>query len=325
VVRRLALLVPFLMLLVPGLSPGADNFPPRQIPVKSPPPAAQAEAVKVPPIAILSIIPAQGEPGMTVTLYGNGFSEKTSAFLANLEITTVLVGQQQITFDIPKLDPGLYALFLKREDGMTSRAYNFTILPQKPVVTSLSPDSVNACSTGIEREVIVSGRNFKESSHVMFDGAAVRSRFSSPETISFMTPQVAGGLHQVQVKNSEDAVSGVLGLVIDARPEITGVLQGEDSVNYYNLIVEGRNFQQNSALVITEDRSIDQAPSQLVLDVKRISSGMSSATEREQTAFINCNRIIYRRSPYSTSPKNLRVQVVNPDGGESSVVSVSAP
>lgn len=324
-VRRLALLVPFLMLLVPGLSPGADNFPPRQIPVRAPVPIVQTEALKAPSVTILSIIPAQGEPGMTVTLYGNGFSEKTSVFLANLEIPATLVGQQQITFDIPKLDPGLYALFLRRDDGMTSRAYNFSILPQKPVVSSVDPDSVYSCATGREREVTVSGRNFKEGSLVMFDGAAVRSRFSSPETISFTAPQVPGGLHQIQVKNSEDAVSGVLGLVIDGRPEITGVSQGEESVNYYNLIVEGRNFQQNSALVVMEERSIDQTPSQLSLDVKRINSGMSNATEREQTTYINCNRIIYRRNPYSTYPKNLRIQVVNTDGGESSVVSVSAP
>ena len=324
-VSRLALLVPLLMLFMPGLSPGADNFPPRQTPVTASQPTAQAEAVKAPPVTILSIIPAQGEPGMTVTLYGNGFSEDTSVFLANMELPTALVGQQQITFDIPKLNPGLYALFLRREDGMTSRAYNFSILPLKPVVTSLDPDSVFSCATGHERDVTVSGRNFRESSQIMFDGAAVKSRFSSPEAITFMAPQVAGGLHQVQVKNSEDAVSGVLGLVIDARPEITGISQGEEHVNFYNLIVDGRNFQQNSVLVVMEERSLEESSSRVSLDVKRITSGGSSATEREQIVYVNCNRIIYRRYPYSTFPKNLRIQVVNPDSSESSVASVSAP
>ena len=325
-IRRLLILVVLLTFAIPRPASAADNFPPRQTPARPPATPVQPEAVKPPPpITILSIIPAQGEPGATVTLYGNGFSEKTSAYLANIEIPAILVGPQQITFDIPKLDPGLYALFLKREDGTTSRAYNFSVLPLKPVATSLSPDSVQACATGHERDVTVTGLNFKESSRVMFDGAAIRSRFGSTDSLAFSAPQVAGGLHQVQVKNSEDAVSGVLGLFIDARPEITGISTGEEAVNYYNLVIEGRNFQQNSSVVVMEERSIEENPSPQSLDVKRMNPGMTNATEREQSVYINCNRIIYRRNPYSPYPKNLRIQVVNPDGGESSVVSVSAP
>ena len=322
--RRLLLSISLFTFFIVQTSFGADGLPPRQTPRKAP--SVSADAVKLPPVNVLSIIPAQGEPGMTVTLYGTGFSEKTTVYLANVEVPAYLLGPQQISFDIPKLDPGLYALFLKREDGTTSRAYNFSLLPLKPVVTSVSPDTVYACTTGHEREVAVSGRNFREGSQVMFDGAAVRSRFSSSEALIFTAPQVPGGFHQVQVKNSENAVSGVLGLVIDGRPEITSITQGEESVNFYNLIIEGRNFQQNSALVVTEERSLDESPTQFAPDVKRITSGSSSATEREQLTFINCNRMIYRRNPYSRTPKNIRLQVVSPGSeGESSMVSVSAP
>lgn len=291
---------------------------------KALPPRAEPE--KAPPVNVLSIIPAQGEPGITVTLYGTGFSQKTTVFLGNVELPARVVGPQQLSFDIPKLNPGLYALFLRREDGMTSRPYNFALLPQRPVALSLDPDTVYACAAGRDREVTVTGRNFQEGSQIIFDGAAIRSRFSAAESISFTAPQVAGGLHQVQVKNPGDAVSGVLGLVIDARPEIVGITQGEEYVNYYNLVIDGRNFQQNSALVVMEERTIDQTAAQLAVDVKRITSGSGSTTERERLLFINCNRIIYQRYPYSTIPKNFRVQVVNPAGeGESAVVSVSAP
>jgi len=117
----------------------------------------------------------------------------------------------------------------------------------------------------------------------------------------------------------------VLGLVIDARPEIAGVTRGDEYVNYYNLIIEGRNFQQNSMVVVMEERSLEETPSQLAVDVKRITSGSASVTEREQILFMNCNRIIYQRHPYSTLPKSFSVQVINPDGGESSVISVNAP
>lgn len=316
--RRFLILISLLALLAPQLSFGAEA-PPRQKARKNP----QAERA---PLNILSIIPAQGEPGMTVTLYGTGFSEKTAVYLGSIELPAKVASQTQLSFDIPKLKPGLYALYLKREDGAASRPYNFTLLPEKPVATALTPDTIYACATGRDREATILGRNFREGTQVLLDGAALRARPSSPESLSFTIPHIPAGLHQVQVRNPGDALSGILGLAIDARPEITGVAQGEEYVNYYNLIIDGRNFQQNSTLVVMEERTTEESASRLAVDVKRITTGTATATERERLLYINCGRIIYQRYPYSSTPKNFRVQVVNPDGGsESSVVSVSAP
>lgn len=310
-------LVLIVALQAASLSFGADvNVSPRPQTDKSP----------SPPISILSIIPSQGEPGIMVTLFGTGFTPKTTVFLANIELLVKVADQQQISFDIPDLEPGLYALYLKREDGTFSRPYNFSVLPLKPVAFGLAPDTITSCASSQDREVTIAGRNFIASSQVMFDGAAIKSRFSSPEYITFITPKIAGGLHQVQVKNSEDAISGVLGLVIDDRPEITGVTIGDELVNFYNLIIEGRNFQQNSVLMVMEDKAIDQSGAHLTLDIKRVSSSTQNAIDREQIMYVNCNRIIYQRFPYSTTPKNLKLQVLNPaNGSESSLVSVSSP
>ena len=52
---------------------------------------------------------------------------------------------------------------------------------------------------------------------------------------------------------------------------------------------------------------------------------MASATDRERAIFSNCTQLIYQRYPYSTTPKNFTVQVLNPGGEESSMVRVSAP
>lgn len=322
---RFLILFSLLALLAAQFSFGAETpLSPRQKARKNPLPAA--DTGKDHPVNILSIIPAQGEPGITVTLYGTGFSEKTVVFLGNIELPAKIVSSKQLSFDIPKLAPGLYALYLRREDGTTSRPYNFTLLPEKPVVTALTPDTIYACATGREREATIVGRNFREGSQVLLDGAAIRGRLSSPESISITVPQIAAGLHQLQVRSPGDALSGVLGLVIDGRPEITGVAQGEEYVNYYNLIIDGRNFQQNSTLVVMEERTTEEPASRLAIDVKRITTGTATATERERLLYINCSRIIYQRYPYSSTPKNFRVQVVNPDGGsESSVVSVTAP
>ncbi len=262
------------------------------------------------PVNILSIIPAQGEPGGSVTLYGNGFTDGITAYLGNTSIPARVLSARHLSFDIPKLDPGLYALYLKRKDGTASSIYNFTILPLKPVVTVIQPDKISACDSGGAREAQISGRNFQEQSMVMFDGAAIRSRLISPETIAFTVPDVQAGLHQVQVRNPGDVYSTVMGLFIDAKPEITSITQGDQYVNYYNLIIYGRNFQQNSSLIV---------------DGSSVPGIAAYAAGREKFVYVNCNPIIYERYPYDTSPKNIRLQVLNPNGESSAVVQITAP
>jgi hypothetical protein len=270
----------------------------------------QSKTENIVPITILSIIPAQGEPGKNVTLYGGGFTAETTGFLGNFEVPVRILGAKQLSFEIPNLAPGLYALFLKREDNSTSKTYNFTVLPQKPVVTALQPDRVDVCSTGRERDIVAIGRYFKENSMVFFDGAVIKNRFISSEAISFTVPDVAGGLHQVQVKNSEEASSITMALFIDAKPEILSITQGDEFVNYYNLIISGKNFQQNSVLIV---------------DGKRLSGVTINPNEQEKVIYVDCSNIIYQRHPFDTAPKNFRVQVINPNGAESPVIQVTAP
>ena len=275
---------------------------------------------------MLSITPAEGEPGTTVVVSGTGFTENTTVFLATQELTATVIGDRQLSFEIPDVPAGLYALFLKQSDGTVSSSFSFTLLPKKPIAIDLYPDTIYACSAGRERQVVVSGHNFRDGSQVLFDGAGIKGRYISPESVSFIVPQVSGGLHQVQVRNTDGSTSGVLGLMIDAKPEISSVTRGEEYVTYYNLNVDGRNFQQGSTLVVMEEKTLDVVSPQLAVDVKRLQSGGNSAGfERDRVVYLNCNRFIYQRTPYSSVPKNFKVQVLNPDGSESAVVSVSAP
>jgi len=271
---------------------------------------------------ILSIIPAQGEPNITVTLSGTGFTAKTVAFLGTTEVPTTVVGPELLSFTIPKLPSGLYALFLKREDGATSRTYNFSIQPQKPFVESLSPDSISVCSTAGERVVTITGRNFQTSSQVLFDGSAVRSTFGSTESLTFTVPQATGGLHQVQVKNPEDTLTTPMTLAILAKPEIYSVSRGDGTVTYYKLVIEGKNFQPGATIVV-EESSL-----QVGLNAgagKRLAAGATSSGEREFLTFVDCSKLIYQRYPADPTDKDLRIQVFNPNGEVSSVVQVTAP
>jgi hypothetical protein len=261
--------------------------------------------------AILSIIPAQAEPGGKVMIFGSGFGDSARVFLGSVEIAAKTSDGKQIEFSVPaQLQPGLYALYLKRADGATSRPYNFAILALRPVVSGLSPDQISACAQGREREVTVLGQNFNEKSMLLFDGAGVKSRFISSEAISFSVPQVVG-LHQVLVSNSSGNASLPMALTIETRPEVSQVTVGSEHVNYYELIVSGRNFLQNSSLYV---------------DGQRIGGrGGQEVTEREKLIYQDCTRLIYQRHPYSPVNKDFQIQVVNPGGEASQVVNVSAP
>ncbi|KAB0666270.1 transcription factor [Oryzomonas japonica] len=261
--------------------------------------------------AILSIIPAQAEPGGKVTIFGANFGEQISAFLGSVEIPAKVTDGRQLEFIVPPLDAGLYALYLKRGDGVVGRAYNFSVLPLRPVLIALSPDKISSCAQGGERDVTAVGRNFGETTFLFFDNASIKSRVVSAEAIAFRVPQVAGGLHQVMVKNSPENASVQLALEIETKPEISQVTRGNEYVNYYELIIEGKNFQQNSALYV---------------DGQRIGgNGGQDSAAREKVIFIDCTRLIYQRFPYSPVAKDFRLQVVNPGNEGSQVINVSAP
>lgn len=275
-----------------------------------PAPVAPPPAV---PITILSIIPAQAEPGARVVLSGSGFGVNAAVFLGSVEIPVQNASGKQIEFAVPQqLEAGLYALYVKRADGSIGRSYNFTVLPVKPVLKSLQPALISSCAMGKEREVLARGSNFADNSMLFFNGSALNSTLLSPDAISFMVPTtVPGGLHQVLVKNVPDNSSVPLTLVVETRPEIGQVSVGDEHVNFYELMISGKNFSQNSSVYVD--------------GVQIGGRSGQDMTEREKLIYVDCTKLIYQRHPYSPVNKDFRLQVVNPGGEGSQVITVTAP
>jgi IPT/TIG domain-containing protein len=276
---------------------------------------SEAASIPVPvsvPITILSIIPVQAEPGAKVSLSGTGFGENASVFLGSVEITARITGTKQAEFNVPpQQEAGLYALYLKRSDGTAGRSYNFTVLPVRPVLSSLQPSIISSCAAGREREVVAHGGNFGATAMLFFNGAALSSTLLSPESISFVVPAVPGGLHQVLVKNAPENSSVPLTLAVETRPEIGQVTVGNEHVNFYELIITGKNFNQNSSVYV---------------DGMQIGGrGGQDMVEREKLIYIDCTKLIYQRHPYSPVNKDFRLQVVNSGGEGSQVITVTAP
>lgn len=269
---------------------------------------AEDENVAAP--TVLSIIPGQAAPGSVVVISGSGFTSESTLFLGIDEVPLKTSSARQLSFELPQIPAGNYALYVRQKSGASSRAYSFTVIPVKPAISSISPDSASLCSADADRQVTVRGKNFLDGARILFDGAIIRGSRTSAEEMTFQIPAVPGGIHQVQVKNPEDAASTAIALVITSRPEIRSVTQGDDYVNYYELHIDGINFQQGSALVVNG---------------KKIHGGYPVPGERDRVIYLGCNRLTYQRYPYDPSIKSFQMLVVNPNGEESGSFTVSAP
>jgi hypothetical protein len=299
------------MMLMWSLLLAALACPVRDFPSFAAEQSQRLSAKTIPVPAILSIIPAQAEPGSKVMIFGSGFGDRISAYLGSVEIPARVTDGKQLEFSVPALNAGLYSLYLIRGDGATGRAYNFTVLPLRPVLNELSPDQINACAEGKNRDITAVGEHFTENSLLLFDGAVIKSRVVSSESIDFTVPQITGGLHQVMVRNGQDNASVTVALAIETKPEINQITVGNEYVNYYEVVIGGRNFQQNSSIYV---------------DGHRLGGhGGLETGDRDRLVYIDCTTLLYLRYPYSQVTKDFRIQVINPDNEASRVVNVSAP
>jgi len=269
---------------------------------------AEDDSITAP--SILSIIPGQSPPGNTVVISGSGFSSESSLFLGIDEIPFKIISNRQISFELPQMPAGNYALYIRQKNGTASKAYAFSVTSVKPTVTAISPETLSLCTSAGNRLIIVKGKNFLEGARILFDGAMIKGSRISAEEMLFQAPQVPGGLHQVQVKNPDEGVSSAIGLLIASQPEIRNVIQGNDYVNYYELTIEGINFQHGSTLIV---------------EGRKIQSGQTYPIDRDRLIFNSCTSLTYQRYPYDPSIKSFQMAIVNPNGEESSQFTVSAP
>jgi hypothetical protein len=86
---------------------------------------------------------------------------------------------------------------------------------------------------------------------------------------------------------------------------------GSQYVNYYELVIVGRNFQQNSSIYVDGQKIGGQ--------------GGQDLGNRENLIYVDCTRLVYERHPFSPVDKDFRIMVMNPGGEASQTINVTAP
>ncbi len=277
-----------------------------------------------------SVNPASANQGATVQILGAGFTSTTRVLLGNQELVPLLIDSGQLQLQVPQFTEGEYTLQLISAASRSAQSLSLRIDLPPPSILSLSPTNIDECSSPEERLVTISGTNFQPGASLLLNGAAVAASIDSQQTISFSAPEMTAGSYGLQVVNPNGKRSLPQSLYFNNIPKISSLSAGDDYVGSYQLIIEGKNFYPHSRLVVREYPTGfgDAPPLQRVIHGR--DSGANGDGRRLQVAgdylnYIDCNRLIYYRFPYSGQDKQLTLQIVNRDGKSSAVESISTP
>jgi hypothetical protein len=180
----------------------------------------------------------------TLTVYGQGFDTLSTVYFNDTEKTTTLISDSVLTAEISTSDisvVGNYPVWVTDQWG-TSDTLIFTVVPQPPVLTSISPAiALRVFSVGTPPSAIAAtatGDFFTDSSVVYFNGSVKTTNFVSETELTF---QLSGsevstsGNYPVWVSNYGSNSDTLTFSVVDNLPQtLTPTLQcvrniGDDS------------------------------------------------------------------------------------------------
>lgn len=269
------------------------------------------------PVAIAqkinSISPATAHPGEKIALTGGPFPEDVQILIGSEAVPPVSRAPDRLLFIVPQLVEGDYLVGLLVADQQIPGSLTLTVALPAPQITDLSPHTVDSCTKSSGITASVSGTDFVPGSRVQIDGSAVPTQQDNGSLLFAVPAALEGGLHEVTVVTPQGKGSLPVALQVDATPEIYSVSEGSDLVNSYEVIIHGRNFLYSSTLVV-DGRVINNLP-----------QTMLRPPQSDHVRYLNCHTIVYLRYPYSREVHEVTLQVINPDGQESTVTTVSIP
>jgi len=281
-------------------------------------------------VEISSVYPKVATVGTPVTVIGGPFGQEVRIDLGGRELRPQSIGPRQLVFIIPQLPVGDYALFLREGTQTSQQTFSLRIELPPPAITTLAPDHLDECSTPEQRQVSLRGENIQAGVKLLLDGAVIPYDREDDQSLSFAPAALRAGSYGLQLVNPDGKSSLPHTLWISNLPEIDSVSAGDNFVNYYQVVISGKNFFHNSVVLITEYQSGfgDLPPRQRFIPVRGQGASNSSQAREglaENVSFQDCHTLIYNRYPPSGQAMRMVLRVGNPDGQQSAPIEVSLP
>ena len=278
-------------------------------------------------LEITSLSPVRGTPGTLVGIGGGPFSSQTQPFLGELYVAPRITLKNYMELTVPNLPPGVYTLTVQDETMVAAQTYQFEVMAPTPQVTNIIPNILDTCPIDPLNRLQINGRNFLPGAVLLVNDRVVPSTVINSNSIEAQLPGFQEpGVYGVSVRNEQGATSLPHSLWVNSTPEIYTVEQGADFVNYYEVIIHGKNFLFNSTLVIKEpeDSAIGMTYQQLSSVSRKNGSSQGGISPQNRLIYVDCQTLIYHR--YRTSrAKDLSLQIFNPDGRKSDLYYVALP
>ena len=279
-------------------------------------------------LEVTSLAPIRGTPGTQVGISGGPFSPQTQPFLGERYVAPRIISENYMDFTVPNLPPGNYTLTVQDNTMVAAQTYQFEVMAPTPQVTNITPSILDACPISAISHIQINGRNFLPGAALLVNDRVIPSRVINSTSIEAQLPGLQEpGVYGVSVSNQDGATSLPHSLWVTSTPKIDSVEQGADFVNYYEVIIHGKNFLFNSTLVVKEpeDSALGESSQQLSsVYSKSPTSKVSISPQRNRLIYVDCQTLIYHR--YRTSQvKDLRLQVFNPDGRKTDPYYVALP
>lgn len=282
-------------------------------------------------LEVVSLAPSRGAPGTLVAVSGGPFSAATQPFLGRHYVAPLHILENHLEFTVPSLPPGNYVLKVQDDTSIAEQTFQFEVMAPVPRIAELSPGNIDLCRLDAEQQLEVDGHNFMPEAVLLVNNVAVPTTVIEPTRLEarlqgFQQP----GVYGVVVRNPDGATSLPHSLWINNLPEITSIEQGAEFLEYYEVVIHGKNFMSNSILVVKEpeDSVIGQAYRQFsfVARQRNVSEGMSVvAPQTDRLIFVDCQTLIYYRYPAISQTKSLGFMVLNPDGRKTDMFYANLP
>lgn len=281
-------------------------------------------------VEISSVYPPVVAVGTPVTVIGGPFSSDVRIDLGGRQLRPRSIGTRQLVFVTPQLPAGEYALFLREGAQTSKQTFSLRIELPPPAIASISPSNLDVCSTAEQRRVSLRGDYIQPGAQLLLDGSVVPFHRENEQSFSFTPPPLRAGSYGLQVINPDGKKSLPHTLWFSSLPQIESVSEGENFVNYYQVVIRGKNFFHNSVLLINEYPGgfEDQPPSQRVIPAQGGAAFSGDNARQRQSASLSyqdCHTLIYNRYPPTGQAMRLVLRIGNPDGQQTEPYEVFLP
>ncbi len=275
---------------------------------------------------LTGVAPSAAGPGRMVTVTGGPFTENVKVALGDRLLSPTRVGERSLSFIVPQIPEGDYLLELRSGEETSKRNIFFRVVLPSPSILSLDPQQVESCDLRSGKEVVVQGQDIQPGTRLLLDGAIIGARRAVDNTLSFNLSYLTPGLHQIQLSNPDGRNSLPVAFMVNDAPEIQDASIGEEAVTFYEMIISGTNFSPQSTLLVNGEQVTSFYPGSLPVDgSQQITPINPNLLNMDSVRYVDCQTLIYVRHPYSSQPKTILLQIVNPSGKESAVYTFTGP